>query len=83
MTKIIRRGARVDLSSGKEDTAMTLEETVAEIARRSPAALEVMKAMGINHCCGGHLTLTEAAAAAGVSVDKVRQAVEKAAGAEG
>jgi iron-sulfur cluster repair protein YtfE (RIC family) len=28
-----------------------------------------MKAMGINHCCGAQLTLSEAAASAGVPLD--------------
>jgi hypothetical protein len=27
--------------------------------------------LSINHCCGGHLTLAEASAAAGLSVDTV------------
>ena len=31
----------------------------------------MMTAMGINHCCGAQLTLSEAAASAGVSVDAV------------
>lgn len=39
--------------------------TVAEISRDS-RALDVLKQAGINHCCGAHLTLAEAAAAAGV-----------------
>ncbi len=39
------------------------ETIVAEVAR-DPSALEVLKRMGINHCCGAHLSLREAAAAA-------------------
>ena len=45
------------------------EETVAEVVGRRPGALDVLKEMGINHCCGAHLTLREAAAAAGVPLD--------------
>lgn len=45
------------------------EQTVADVAEHRPGALEIMKEMGINHCCGAHLTLREAAAAAGVSLD--------------
>jgi iron-sulfur cluster repair protein YtfE (RIC family) len=45
------------------------DQTVAEVARHRAGALETMKAMGINHCCGAHLTLHEAAAAAGISLD--------------
>ena len=47
------------------------EQTVEEVARHHAGALEVMKEMGINHCCGAHLTLSEAAAAAGVPVDRL------------
>jgi iron-sulfur cluster repair protein YtfE (RIC family) len=41
-------------------------DTVEAVVRRVPEALEVMKELGINHCCGAHLTLAEAAASAGV-----------------
>jgi len=47
------------------------EETVAEIVRLRPGAFEVLQRLGINHCCGAHLTLREAAAAAGVPVETV------------
>ena len=43
--------------------------TVGEVVRRHVGALEILKEMGINHCCGAHLTLREAAAASGVSLD--------------
>src|SRR5262245_52354627 len=46
-------------------------DVVADVARRNPAALEVLKDKGINHCCGAHLTLKEAAAAAGVPLDEL------------
>ena len=35
---------------------------------RDPGAFEVLKRTGINHCCGAHLSLREAAAA-GVPLD--------------
>ena len=41
-------------------------QTVAEVASQRAGALEVMKEFGIDHCCGAHLTLSVAAAAAGV-----------------
>ena len=50
-------------------------------AREHPGALDVMKALGINHCCGAGLTLAEAAAAAGVSVDRLLEALNGRAGA--
>ena len=43
------------------------DQTVEEVGK-DPAALAVLKAMGVNHCCGAHLTLNEAAAAAGIAV---------------
>ena len=45
------------------------EHTVAEVVQHDADALEIMKQMGINHCCGAQLTLREAAAAAGASLD--------------
>jgi hypothetical protein len=51
------------------------DHTVAEVSRRSPEALEAMKRLGLNHCCGAHLTLAEAAASAGLSVNEVLDAV--------
>lgn len=45
--------------------------TVEAIAQEYPGAREVMARLGINHCCGAHLTLAEAAAAAGVSLETV------------
>jgi iron-sulfur cluster repair protein YtfE (RIC family) len=53
------------------------EQTVAEVARRRPGALETMKAMGINHCCGAHLSLREAAAAAGIPLDALLAALNE------
>ncbi|HKZ04364.1 MAG TPA: DUF542 domain-containing protein [Methylomirabilota bacterium] len=52
--------------------------TVGEILSEHPDAREALAAMGINHCCGAHLSLEEAAAAAGVSVDAVLAAVARA-----
>ena len=51
------------------------EETVGEIARRVPAALEIMQEIGINHCCGAGLTLAEAAASVGMPVATVLAAL--------
>ena len=46
----------------------TAEDTVADVSRR-PEALDALKRLGVNHCCGAHLTLAEAAAAAGLPLD--------------
>lgn len=53
------------------------EQTVAEVALHQAGALEIMKTMGINHCCGAHLTLREAAAAAGVPLDALLAALDE------
>ena len=45
------------------------EHTVGEVVQHNADALEIMKQLGINHCCGAHLTLREAAAAAGASLE--------------
>src|SRR5215468_2210983 len=45
------------------------EHTVGEVVQHNADALEITKQMGINHCCGAHLTLREAAAAAGASLE--------------
>lgn len=51
------------------------EQIVADIVQRHAGALEVMKQMGINHCCGAQLSLREAAAAAGVPLDFLLEAL--------
>jgi iron-sulfur cluster repair protein YtfE (RIC family) len=53
------------------------EQTVAEVSKR-PGALEVLQGLGVNHCCGAHLSLREAAAAAGVSLDELLRALDGA-----
>lgn len=55
--------------------------TVAEVSGDA-RILEILKARGINHCCGAHLSLREAAAAAGVPLDELLAALDAAAGAK-
>jgi len=50
-------------------------DTTVEEAKKQPGALEVLQRFGINHCCGAHLPLREAAAAAGVRVEDVLDAL--------
>jgi regulator of cell morphogenesis and NO signaling len=59
---------------------MTPEDTVEATARRSPQGLPILQRFGIDTCCGGHLTLAQAAAAAGVPVETVLEALEPARG---
>ena len=51
------------------EVPISADLTVGDVAQRYPGSLETMKAMGINHCCGAHLTLREAAASAGIALD--------------
>jgi iron-sulfur cluster repair protein YtfE (RIC family) len=53
------------------------EERVGDVARE-PAALAVLERFGLNHCCGGHLSLREGAAAAGVELPALLRALEEA-----
>jgi iron-sulfur cluster repair protein YtfE (RIC family) len=55
--------------------AVTAERTVADISHHLPGAAEVLASKGINHCCGAHLTLGEAAASAGVSLESLLDAL--------
>ena len=72
--------------SCRHDSPMTIEntlppvraeQTVADVAHHRAGAFEIMKEMGINHCCGAHFTLSEAAAAAGVSLDGLLAALNE------
>ena len=58
--------------------AWRADQTVEEVGKDS-AALAVLKEMGVNHCCGAHLTL--AAAAAGITVDALLGRLNRTAGA--
>jgi iron-sulfur cluster repair protein YtfE (RIC family) len=51
------------------------EQTVAEVVRERAGALDILKQMGINHCCGANLSLREAAAAAGVPLERLMAAL--------
>ena len=50
-------------------SSITADRTVEDVSHESPGALAILKAKGINHCCGAHLTLREAAAAVGTPLD--------------
>lgn len=56
---------------------ITADLTVGDVARRYAGALDTMKEMGINHCCGAGLTLAEAAASVGMSVGTVLAALSE------
>lgn len=54
------------------------EDTTVEEAKKQPGALAVLERLGLNHCCGAHLSLRESAASAGVRVEDVLEAVAAA-----
>jgi iron-sulfur cluster repair protein YtfE (RIC family) len=54
------------------------DERVGDVAR-DPAALAVLERFGLNHCCGGHLSLRESAAAAGAELPALLRALEEVA----
>ena len=46
-------------------------QTVREILEAHPELRPAFETLGLNHCCGAHLSLTEAAASAGVPLERV------------
>ena len=58
---------------------ITADLTVGDVAHRDAGALDTMKQMGINHCCGASLTLREAAASAGIALEALLQALNRSA----
>ena len=51
------------------------EMTVNQAVQRSPESVAVFKALGIDTCCGGALTLPEAAARKGVPLPELLKAL--------
>jgi iron-sulfur cluster repair protein YtfE (RIC family) len=64
-----------DTTTRDARTVAPADRTVADVSR-DPRALEILKRMGINHCCGAHLSLREAAAAAGVPLEDLLCALD-------
>jgi regulator of cell morphogenesis and NO signaling len=51
--------------------APTATDTVGEIAAQLPGATREFEKLGIDYCCGGHRTLHDACAGAGIPIDEV------------
>jgi iron-sulfur cluster repair protein YtfE (RIC family) len=68
-------GVDQDRTAARYDAATV----VADVAR-DPAALAVLERLGVNHCCGAHLSLREGAAAAGVPLETLLTALNAPAG---
>jgi len=58
-----------------DETLMTA--TVAELVRQDPRLRPVFETFGINHCCGGHVGLAQAAAAAGAPLERLLTALRE------
>jgi iron-sulfur cluster repair protein YtfE (RIC family) len=56
---------------------ITADLTVGDVTHQYAGALDTMKEMGINHCCGARLTLREAAASAGVPLEALLDALNR------
>jgi regulator of cell morphogenesis and NO signaling len=69
-----RHGTTASLDTARR-TDIGSEETVETVARRSSDAAEILRGLGIDTCCGGGLTLSQAAASAGVRVETVLAAL--------
>ena len=65
----------------RAEVARFTPETPVGVAAKDPAARVVLERFGLNHCCGAHLSLREGAAAAGVEVADVLEALNAPAGA--
>jgi regulator of cell morphogenesis and NO signaling len=55
--------------------------TVNELLREMPAAAAVLNRLGIDTCCGGLLSLAEAAASAGLPLARLLAALHEPSGA--
>jgi regulator of cell morphogenesis and NO signaling len=62
-------------------SAIALADTIDTVVTRVPGALAVLREMGIDTCCGGDLTLAQAAASAGIPAARIVQALRERAGA--
>ena len=66
-----------------DSAPISADLTVGDVAHHYAGTLDVMKEMGINHCCGAHLTLREAAASAGVGLEVLLDALNRPATVKG
>lgn len=60
-------------------TRIDASTTVNEVLRSWPAAAEVLNRYALDMCCGGSLTLSQAAAAAGADLPALIEELERVA----
>jgi regulator of cell morphogenesis and NO signaling len=56
----------------------TISRTIGEMAAENPAAAAVFEKAGLDYCCGGGQTLSEACRAAGISAGEVEESIRQA-----
>ncbi|MDZ4797524.1 MAG: iron-sulfur cluster repair di-iron protein [Bryobacteraceae bacterium] len=56
----------------------TIEKTVREIALENPSSIRVFETLGIDYCCGGKRSLSEACSLAEIDIDKTLALLEQA-----
>ena len=61
-------------------TPITADSRLADLAQRGPALLAVIGRHGMDACCGGALTVAQAAAAHRVPLEELLQELRAAAG---
>jgi len=57
---------------------MTTEKTVREIALENPSSIRVFETLGIDYCCGGKRSLSDACSRADIDVDKALALLDQA-----
>ena len=82
MDKTCGCGCQHGMAAGPADAVrladretVAAQETVEGAVRWSPRAAEVLRGLGVDTCCGGRLTLAQAAASAGIPVETVLKAL--------
>ena len=61
-----------------QQTSITPEMTINEITQRSPKTLPVLNGFGLDTCCGGPLSLEEAARRHGLDLAELLASLEAA-----
>jgi len=56
---------------------MTSTDTVNDVLRDTPAAAAVLNRLGIDTCCGGSLSLAQAAASVGMPLSQLLAALQQ------
>jgi iron-sulfur cluster repair protein YtfE (RIC family) len=66
---------QINMNDREIDADWTVNTTI----QRFPSTVEVFNQYGVDACCGGAATLREAALEAGIGIDQLKYALERAA----